>query len=95
MPRRVREGEGHHLRAWRHLRTGPLVNLWPSERVLITNYPGENPVIEGWSSVVDYGAVLGALEASNFAIQGLTIRNTGVPDAEHGGYGSRSASPPR
>jgi hypothetical protein len=64
-----------------------LVNLWPSEQVLITNYPGENPVFDGWNSVVDYGAVLALWRTSNFAIQGLTIRNTGVPDAEHGGYG--------
>ena len=64
-----------------------LVNLWPSDQVLITNAPGENPVFDGWNSVVDYGAVIALWRVSNFAIQGLTIQNTGVPDAEHGGYG--------
>ena len=66
-----------------------IANLWPSDRVLITNAPGENPVIEGWNSIADYAAILGLWQVSNFAIQGLEIRNTGVPDAEHGGYGIR------
>ncbi len=66
-----------------------LSNLWPSDRVLITNAPGESPVIEGWNSVPDYAAVVGLWRVTNFAIQGLTVRNTGVPDAEHGGYGIR------
>ncbi len=66
-----------------------LSNLWPSDRVLITNAPGESPVIEGWNSVPDYAAVLGLWRVTNIAIQGLTVRNTGVPDAEHGGYGIR------
>ncbi|HZJ56603.1 MAG TPA: right-handed parallel beta-helix repeat-containing protein [Myxococcaceae bacterium] len=70
---------------------GPVVisNLWPSDRVLITNAPGESPVIDGWNGVADYASVLGLWQVSNFAIQGLTVRNTGVPDAEHGGYGIR------
>jgi parallel beta helix pectate lyase-like protein len=72
---------------------GPVVlgNLWPSDEVLITNYPGENPVFDGWSSVPDFGAVVALWRVSNFSVQGLTIRNTGVPDAEHGGYGLRVA----
>jgi len=68
---------------------GPVVitNNWPSARVLITNAPGENPVIEGWSSIGDWQPILGFWRVSNFAVQGLVIQNTGVPDAEHGGYG--------
>src|SRR5678816_4039748 len=31
-----------------------LSNLWPSDTVLITNAPGESPVIEGWSSCLLY-----------------------------------------
>ena len=27
-----------------------LSNLWPSDTVLITNAPGESPVIEGWAA---------------------------------------------
>jgi len=64
-----------------------LSNLWPSERVLITNVNGQNPVIDGWNSVADYGAVFGLWRTANFAVQGLIIQNTGVPDPEHGGYG--------
>jgi Right handed beta helix region len=64
-----------------------LMNLWPSDRVLITNAPGESPVIDGWGGVKDYGSVLGLWRVGNFAIQGLEVRNTGVPDSEHGGYG--------
>jgi hypothetical protein len=64
-----------------------IMNLWPSDRVLITNAPGEYPIIDGWNSVPDYAAVLGLWQVSNIAIQGLEVRNTGVPDAEHGGYG--------
>jgi hypothetical protein len=64
-----------------------LANLWPSDQVLITNAPGENPAFDGWNGVADYGAVLSLWRVSNIAIQGLVIRNTGVPDAEHGGYG--------
>jgi hypothetical protein len=37
--------------------------------------------------VVDFGAIVGLWRVTNVAIQGLTIRNTGVSDAEHGGYG--------
>jgi hypothetical protein len=59
-------------------------NLWPSDTILITNAPGENPVIEGWGSVPDFSAIVGLWRVSNVAIQGLEIRNTGVPDAEHG-----------
>jgi hypothetical protein len=66
-----------------------IMNLWPSARVLITNAPGENPIIDGWGGVADYAAVLGLWQVTNFAIQGLEVRNTGVPDAEHGGYGIR------
>jgi len=66
-----------------------IANLWPSDRVLITNAPGENPIIEGWGGIADYQAILGLWQVSNFAIQGLTVQNTGVPDAEHGGYGIR------
>jgi len=62
-------------------------NLWPSETILITNAPGENPVIDGWGSVPDFSAIVGLWRVSNIAIQGLEIRNTGVPDAEHGAYG--------
>ena len=69
-----------------------IINLWPSTRGLITNAPGENPVIEGWSSIADYQAILGLWQVSNIAIQGLTIQNTGVPDAEHGGYSIRVSS---
>jgi hypothetical protein len=68
-----------------------LANLWPSAPVLITNYPGENPVIEGWSSVGDYASILGLWNVTNISIQGLTVQDTGVPDAEHGGYGIRAA----
>src|SRR5215470_3997107 len=64
-----------------------IANLWPSAQVLITNAPGENPVFDGWNSVQDYGAILALWRVTNFTIQGLVIRNTGVPDAEHGGYG--------
>ena len=64
-----------------------IANTWPSDRILITNYPGENPVIDGWSSVGDYQAIIWLWNTSNIAIQGLTIQNTGVPDDEHGGYG--------
>jgi len=66
-----------------------IMNLWPSAQVLITNAPGENPIIDGWGGVADYAAVLGLWQVTNFAIQGLEVRNTGVPDAEHGGYGIR------
>jgi hypothetical protein len=66
-----------------------IMNLWPSARVLITNAPGENPIIDGWGGIADYAAVLGLWQVTNFAIQGLEVRNTGVPDAEHGGYGIR------
>jgi len=68
---------------------GPVLiaNLWPSDTVLITNAPGENPVIDGWSGVPDWGSVFGFWRVTNFAVQGLIIQNTGVPDAEHGGYG--------
>ena len=68
-----------------------LTNLWPSSRVLITNVNGQNPVIDGWGNVGDYGAVFALWRVGNFAIQGLTIRNTGVPDAEHGGYGIKAS----
>ena len=90
----VREGEGHHLRARWH--------VWPCSHheslgrrtgIPITNAPGENPVIEGWSSIADYQAILGLWQVSNIAIQGLTVQNTGVSDAEHGGYGIRVSSP--
>ena len=64
-----------------------LANLWPSSRVLITAAPGEHPVIDGWGGIADYGAVFGLWQVGNVSIQGLEIRNTGVPDAEHGGYG--------
>lgn len=64
-----------------------IANTWPSDRILITNYPGENPVIDGWYSVGDYQAIVWLWNVSNIAIQGLTIQNTGVPDDEHGGYG--------
>ena len=64
-----------------------LANLWPGSRVLITNAPGENPVIDGWGGIGDYGAVFGLWQVGNVSIQGLEIRNTGVPDSEHGGYG--------
>ncbi|HTS79492.1 MAG TPA: right-handed parallel beta-helix repeat-containing protein [Myxococcaceae bacterium] len=62
-------------------------NFWPSDRVLVTNYPGENPTIDGWNSVGDYQAIVWLWNVSNLAFQGLTIQNTGVTDAEHGGYG--------
>jgi hypothetical protein len=62
-------------------------NVWPSDYVLITNQPGESPVIEGWSSIGDYQGILSIWNAQKIAIQGLTVQNTGVPDAEHGGYG--------
>ncbi len=62
-------------------------NLWPSDRVLVTNYPGENPTIDGWNNVGDYQAIVWLWNVSNVAFQGLTIQNTGVTDAEHGGYG--------
>jgi len=64
-----------------------IVNTWPNDRILITNYPGENPTIDGWSSVGDYQAIVWLWNVSNVAIQGLTIQNTGVPDDQHGGYG--------
>jgi hypothetical protein len=64
-----------------------LSNLWPSDTVLITNAPGESPVIEGWGGIPDFGAIVGMWRVSNIALQGLIIRNTGVSDAEHGGYG--------
>ena len=56
-----------------------LANMWPSNTILITNAPGESPVIEGWGSVIDFGAIVGLWRVSNIAIQGLEIRNTGVP----------------
>jgi hypothetical protein len=62
-------------------------NLWPSDRVLVTNYPGESPTIDGWGSVADFEAVVWFWNVTNISIQGLTVQNTGVPDAQHGGYG--------
>ena len=32
-------------------------NKWQNDDILITNAPGENPVIDGWSSVGDYQAI--------------------------------------
>ena len=66
-----------------------LVNLWPSDQVLITNAPGENPVFEGWSSVADYGPSSASGRSSNIAIQGLDHPEHRRRDAEHGGYGIR------
>ena len=62
-------------------------NFWPSSTVLITNVSGESPVIDGWGGIVDYGSVFGLWRVSNVVVQGLVIQNTGVPDADHGGYG--------
>src|SRR5215469_533795 len=56
-----------------------IMNLWPSAQVLITNAPGENPIIDGWGGIADYAAVLGLWQVTNFAIQGREVRNTGVP----------------
>lgn len=64
-----------------------IINKWQNDDILITNAPGESPVIDGWSSVGDYQAIVSLWNVSHIAIQGLTIQNTGVPDAEHGGYG--------
>jgi hypothetical protein len=66
-----------------------LTNLWPSARVLITNVSGQQPIIEGWGGVGDYASVFGMWRVGNIAVQGLEVRNTGVPDANHGGYGIR------
>ena len=92
----VRGEEGHHLRARGRVRPRPHhESLAVATGVLITNAPGENPVIEGWSSIADYQAILGLWQVSNIAIQGLTIQNTGVTDAEHGHMASGSAAPAR
>ena len=67
-------------------------NVWPGNDILITNADGENPVIDGWSSVGDYQSIFSIWNASHIAVQGLIIQNTGVPDAEHGGYGFKATN---
>jgi hypothetical protein len=61
-----------------------LANMWPSDTVLITNAPGEHPIIDGWGTVPDFGAIVGLWRVSNVAIQGLEIRNTVHDTARHG-----------
>ncbi|HET9156647.1 MAG TPA: right-handed parallel beta-helix repeat-containing protein [Myxococcaceae bacterium] len=49
-----------------------------SARVLITNYPSEEPVIDGSTPPVgDYNGVLWFQNSANIAVQGLTIQSTG------------------
>ncbi|MGZ6097203.1 MAG: hypothetical protein ACXWLL_02335, partial [Myxococcaceae bacterium] len=48
-------------------------NVWPSNDILITNADGENPVIEGWSSVGDYQSIFSIWNASHIAVQGLDL----------------------
>ena len=67
-------------------------NKWQSDDILITNADWENPVIDGWNSVGDYQSVFSIWNANHIVIQGLTIQNTGVPDAEHGGYGLKATN---
>ena len=70
-----------------------LNNLWPSARVLITNVDGQNPVIDGWNSIADYGAVFGLWRTSNFAVQvGSSSRTRVSPTPSTADTASRSAN---
>jgi hypothetical protein len=78
---------------------GPVTisNFYPSDWVLITNAPGENPVIDGRGPsgngpiVADWAAIVYLLKVSKVAIQGLEIRNTGVPSNPlQGGVGIKA-----
>jgi hypothetical protein len=67
--------------------------FYPSDWVLITNAPGENPIIDGQGAIADWSAIVRLYDVSKLAFQGLEIRNTGVPAAtlhDKGGLGFKA-----
>ena len=74
-----------------------IYNFYPSDWVLITNASGETPVIDGGGILGDYDSVFYIGGASKLAVQGLEIKNTGIPkntdgtlNRQQGAYGLKA-----